>query len=220
MIERNVGCVLLLSAAVFGQVPVPSAWEGRVTGTLRGVRFDLPVSLELKPALPFEKNPFHLFVGTTEVKRVGDFGLMSAAEMGTGGSVKTYSQSRWGGIGIYDKTVARVPGRGNVTLQYLSMRQEGSVVTAALSETQADAAAAGNIFVGPNVSAAEASDVMRGVMEQMGPTEMFVFARGATLRLEFSPGGVTGSVAGQGGSVLGTSSPVAYRATLRARRVR
>ncbi len=219
MLYRTLSYALLFAGTVWGQPAVPSTWEGRATGSIRGVRFDIPVTIELKAALPWEKNPFHLFLGTISAKRVGDFGLMSANEVATGGPVKTYETGRYG-VGVYDRTVTQRAGRGNVTLQYLTVKVDGNAVTAVLTETQAEAAAAANVFTGPNVSAQEASDLMRGVMEQLGPTEMFVFARGASVRLQFGGDGLTGTVTGKGGSVLGTSSLVLYECALRAKRVK
>jgi hypothetical protein len=60
---------------------------------------------------------------------------------------------------------------------------------------------------------------MRGVMESMGPTEMFVFARGAVVKLRLGPDGLTGSVTGNGRTVLGNGSLGQLECALRARRV-
>ena len=209
--------VFMFSTVALGQPVVPSKWEGRATGEIHGSRFDVPVAIELRPPLEWEKNPFHLFVGTPSVEQIGAFGLVSATEMGTGGAYKVYSR---GNVGVYDRTVARSPGRGNVTLQYLSIEQTGNSVSAVLSNTQKESAAATNMFTGPNVSAMEASDLMRDVMRQLGETEMFTFAHGATVRLQFGATEVNGTISGVGRSVLNTSSDVPFRCSLSARRVK
>ncbi len=216
--HRTLLWILVSAGLAFSQPSTPSRWEGRATGSVAGERFDVPITIELSPPLPHEANPFHLFLGTSSVTRVGDLLLMSATQMGTGGSYKVYRTGRYG-VGVYDQTLARTTGDGNVTLQYMKVTPQGSSVTAVLTETQAAAAAAGNTFTGPNVSAQEASDLMRGVMEALGPTEIFALGRGATVRLDFGKDEVTGSVAGVGRSVLNTSSDVRYNCAIRARRV-
>ena len=209
--------VFLFSSAAFGQPIVPSRWEGRVTGEIHGKRFDMPVTIELSRSLPRENNPFHLFVGTPSVEQVGTFGLRSAIEMGTGRTYKVYDSRK---VGVYEHTVTRSPGRGNVTLQFLSIRQAGNIVSAVLTNTHKKSAAAANTFTGPNISTLEASDLMRDVLRQLGETEMFIFTQGASLRLQFGKTEVTGIISGAGSSVLGTSSNVQYRCSIRAQRVK
>ncbi|MGM0653878.1 MAG: hypothetical protein ACQETR_00920 [Thermodesulfobacteriota bacterium] len=205
------------STTAFGQPVVPSRWEGRVTGEIHGQRFNMPVTIELRQPLPWENNPFHLFVGTTAVEQVGAFGLTSAIEMGTGRTYKVYDGRK---VGVYDYTVARSPGRGNVTLQFFSIRQSGNTMSAVLTDAHKKEASAINIFTGPNVSAMEASDLMRGVLQQLGTTEMFTFGQGASIQLEFGHSEVIGVITGMGSSVLGTSPNVRYRCSIRARRVK
>lgn len=208
---------MLMAAAACAQPPVPSRWEGEVSGSIRGRTFRMPVNLELSAALPHEKNPFHLALTTASFNKIGDLLLASASSVGTGGPTREYTA---GPVGVYGTTTGRTPGSGNVTLQYFTLKVDGQQVTAELTETQAAAAASMNSFVGPNVSAEEASDLMRGVHEALGPTEIFVLGRGAVLRLRFAPDGVTGSFEGKGRSVLNTSSDVPLTFTLRARRVK
>ena len=209
--------IFVFSSAVFGQPIVPSRWEGRVIGEIHGKRFDMPATIELRRPLPWENNPFHLFVGTPSVEQVGAFGLRSAIEMGTGRTYKVYDSRK---VGVYDYTVTRIPGRGNVTLQFLSIRQAGKIVSAVLTNTHKQSAAAANTFTGPNISALEASDLMRDVLRQLGETEMFIFIQGASLRLQFGETEVTGIISGAGSSVLGTSTNVQYRCSIRAQRVK
>ena len=89
-----------------------------------------------------------------------------------------------------------------------------------LTETNAGAAAAINGFSGPNVSAQDASPVMRGVMEAIGNTEMFVFRKGATIRMSLEGGLPRGTAEGAGGCITNTSSEVAYACRFEAKRVK
>jgi len=207
----------LLAAVAQAQPPVPSVWEGEASGAIRGRAFRIPVVVELKAPLPHEANPIHFSITTPSFKQVGDLLLASASEMGTGHTGRVYDAPR---VGVYGYPVGRTAGRGNVTLQYFTVKLDGQRLTAVLTETQAAAAASLNSFVGPNVSAMEASELMRGVHEALGPTEIFAIGKGATVRLDFTPQGVAGLIEAKGRSVLNTSSDVGLQATLRARRVK
>jgi hypothetical protein len=179
----------------WAEVPVPSAWQGQITGQVHNTPFRLQVSIEIKSPLPFESNPVHIFVGAGNPSDIGHLFLASATQL------NTY--------------------RGTATLQYLSLSLQGDKLSAVLTDTHSAEAAKANGFSGPNVSAAEASDLMRDVLQNAwGPTEMFGFDRGATLSINFQGNTLSGSIQGAGGSYTGTSSQVHYRAEMTAARIK
>jgi hypothetical protein len=78
-----------------------------------------------------------------------------------------------------------------------------------------------NGFNGPNVSAEQASELMKGVLQRVwGPTEMFRFFVGATIDLNFDGNTLSGTVQGKGSSYTGTSSSVRYTGGIVATRIR
>jgi len=209
-------------SAPVGRPPVPSKWEGEASGVVYGREFRLPVFIELSAPIEYENNPFHLYFGTGEIESVGDVLLVSAASFSSAGFGPT---AVWGGrVGVYYKRATPHSARPIVrqqgaTLRYLTITMADARVKATLTDTNAAAAAVINGFTGPNVSAKEASDVMRGVMESFGPTEIFLFNQGAVLTLKFEGSAVSGEFEGQGRSATNTSSDVTYRCKFRAKRV-
>ena len=200
-VGRKAWMVCLMTAFVFfagniyAEVPVPSQWQGIIAGRVFNKTFRLPVTVEIKKTLPFERNPFHLFLGAGNPKNIGHLYLSSAMRFNT--------------------------SRGPATLQYLSMTLLGNQVKASLTNTHGSEAAKANGFSGPNVSAEQASPLMKGVLRNAwGPTEMFSFIRGATLFLHFQGNRLAGTLQGSGNSYTGTSSSVRYQARMAARRVR
>lgn len=199
---KRIVCVLfLMIVLVFftdnahGGGPIPSTWHGEIVGRVFNKVFRLPLTIEIRRPFPFERNPFHLFLGAGNPKNIGHIYLSSAMRFNT--------------------------SRGPATLQYLSLTLWGNQVKATLTETHSAEAAKANGFSGPNVSAAQASPLMRGVLRNAwGPTEMFSFSRGATLMLRFQGNRLSGTVQGTGSSYTGTSSSVVYQARMAARRVR
>ena len=186
---------LLISANLRAEVPIPSRWQGEIVGRVHNKTFRLPVTIEITRALPFEGNPFHLFLGAGNPKNVGHVYLASAMRFNT--------------------------SSGPATLRYLSISLRGNQLMARLTKTHGAEAAKANGFSGPNVSAAQASPLMRGVLRNAwGPTEMFAFSRGAALTLRFQRNQLFGTVQGTGSSYTGTSSSVTYQARMAARRAR
>ena len=200
--SKRLWCVIVLAtiflcfaANVQAEVPIPSNWQGEIVGRVFNKMFRLPVTIEIRRPLPFERNPFHLFVGAGNPKDIGHVYLASAMRFNT--------------------------SRGPATLRYLSVFLQGNRVRARLTKTHGAEAAKATGFSGPNVSAAQASPLMRGVLRNAwGPTEMFSFGRGATLMLRFQENRLSGTVQGTGSSYTGTSSSVVYQARMAARRVR
>ena len=179
----------------WAQMPVPSLWRGEISGQVHNAGFRLPVTVEIKPALPHEANPFHLFVGAGEPSQVGHVFLSSAMQFGT--------------------------SRGPATLQYLAVSMQGARLTANLTSDHRAEAAKANGFCGPNVSAEQASDLMKGVLrDAWGATEMFGFTVGARLTADLNANQLAGAIEGSGGSYTATSSAVPYRARFSATRVR
>lgn len=173
------------------QTPVPSSWEGEITGQVHNKSFRLPVTIELKKSLPHEKNPFHLFIGAGDPDDIGHVYLSSAIQF----------------------------GNDPVTLQYLTISMQGNRLQASLTDDHSSEAAKANGFSGPNVSAEEASDLMKDVLRSAwGNSEMFGFRVGATLTLNFNNNQLSGTIQGSGGSYTATSSQVRYQARLEARR--
>jgi hypothetical protein len=214
----------LLVSAVLAQPPVPSEWKGEAKGSIREKVFTLPVSIELKSPPKFDNNAFRFFIGSADMKRLGDFLVLSSAEVATGGTPVMWKWSeRVGAPGIYKQIGPASQAKlssGAAVLQYFTIQYEGAKMIARLAGANTASAAAANSFVGPNVSALEASAVMRGVMDSLGPTEVFIFGKGATVTLEFTPDAVTGVIAGEGRSVTNTSSGVHFHCRLTARRVK
>lgn len=188
--------IFVLSAAnVRAEVPVPSNWQGEIVGRVFNKVFRLPVTIEIRRPLPFERNPFHLFVGAGNPKDIGHVYLASAMRFNT--------------------------SHGPATLPYLSISVRGNEMRAKLTETHGAEAAKVNGFSGPNVSAGQASPLMRDVLRNAwGPTEMFGFSRGTMLTLRFQGNQLSGNLQGAGNSYTGTSSSVVYQARMAARRVR
>jgi hypothetical protein len=193
MIFRMLITILLLIATAKAEPVVPSTWEGSIKGSIRGRTFEIPISIELRLPMPYEHNPFHLSIGTTDLKRIGDIMLSSAGQFNT--------------------------STGRATLQYFEVVVSGSRVLARLTETNSSAAAAINIFMGPNISYEEASDLMKIVFEGR-QTELFAFLRGVVVDLQFGPDEVTGSISGEGRAATNTTSNVKYTCGLRARRAK
>jgi len=187
---------LLVSAGdVRAEIPIPSNWQGEIVGRVFNKVFRLPVTIEIRRPLPFERNPFHLFLGAGNPKDIGHLYLASAMRFNT--------------------------SRGPATLRYLSIFLQGNQLRARLTETHGAEAAKVNGFSGPNVSAVQASPLMRDVLRNAwGPTEMFGFSRGTMLTLRFQGNRLSGIVQGAGNSYTGTSSSVVYQARMAARRVR
>ncbi len=213
--------IILGTGIVQAQVPIPSKWEGKVTGRVYGIEFSLPITIEISSALPHEKNPFHLFIGSTSNANAGDLLLVSAMQVSTdGGGIKYGTGSA---MGVYTERQvphsSRQPSSGSALLQYFTIKLEGSQVTGVLTNVNRKEAATVNVFTGPNVSAREASELMRGVMESLGTTEIFTFLQGAELQMRFDGGVLNGNVSGKGRSVLNTSSDVSYTCRFQASRI-
>lgn len=184
-----------ISAKVWAGPPVPSQWQGEIVGQVQGQAFRLPVSIEFDRPLPYENNPLHIFIGTGNPSTVGNIFISSAMQ---------YSTSR-----------------GPATLQYLTIYLQGSRLQGRLTDSHTAEAAKANGFSGPNISAEQASDLMKDVLRNAwGPTEMFGFDVGTSLVVKFFGNELTGTIQGWGGSYTGTSSRVPYQAEFRARRVR
>jgi len=183
------------SPKIWADALVPSQWKGEIVGQVHGHSFRLPVSIEFSPPLPHENNPLHLFIGVGNPKAIGNIYISSAMRFST--------------------------SRGPATLQYFTIYIQGSRLQAKLTDHHGAEAAKGNGFTGPNVSAEQASDLMKDVLRNAwGATEMFGFDVGASLVIRFSGNELYGSIQGRGGSYTGTSSQVQYRAELRARRIK
>ncbi|MBW2094001.1 MAG: hypothetical protein JRI80_03860 [Deltaproteobacteria bacterium] len=199
---KRLWCVMSLMAALLvsagdvrAEIPIPSNWQGEIVGRVFNKVFRLPVTIEIRRPLPFERNPFHLFLGAGNPKDIGHLYLASAMRFNT--------------------------SRGPATLRYLSIFLQGNQLRARLTETHGAEAAKVNGFSGPNVSAVQASPLMRDVLRNAwGPTEMFGFSRGTMLTLRFQGNRLSGIVQGAGNSYTGTSSSVVYQARMAARRVR
>ena len=185
----------LVPTPCWPRVPVPSVWRGEIAGRVYNKVFRLPVTIEIKGALPYEKNPIHIFIGTRNPKDIGHLYLTSAQQFRT--------------------------SRGPVTLKYLSISLRGRRLQATLTNTHGGEAAKVNGFTGPNVSAEQASNLMKGILrDAWGPSEMFALRAGATLIINFYTDQLNGSIRASGTSYTDTSSVVNYGATIRARRVR
>ncbi|MGD9947872.1 MAG: hypothetical protein AB7U29_05260 [Desulfobulbus sp.] len=180
---------------LWAQIPVPSRWQGEISGEVHGVAFNLPISLELSPPIAGEQNPFHVFVGTGEADQVGNVYLSSAVRVNT--------------------------SQGPVTLQYLSVSAQDARFSVNLTQNHGAEAAKVNGFSGPNVSADQASNLMKDVLRSAwGASEMFGFTVGAEVEVEQRGNELVGSLAGSGRSYTGTSTDVIYRAQFKAVRVK
>lgn len=187
--------ILLTTAGAWAEIPVPSQWQGEITGQVHNTPFRLPVVIEFNRPLPYENNPLHIFVGAGDPNDMGHLYLSSALELNT--------------------------SRGPATLQYLTISMQGSQLQARLSDDHRAEAAKSNGFSGPNVSAEQASDLMKGVLRDvLGATEMFGFDIGATLAIHIDGSQLSGTIQGSGSSYTGTSSQVKYRANLTAMPIR
>ncbi|OEU62302.1 MAG: hypothetical protein BBJ57_05865 [Desulfobacterales bacterium PC51MH44] len=177
-------------------MPVPGEWRGQIAGQVYNRTFRLPVAIIIKKPLPFENNPLNIYIGAGDPnKDIGHIYLSSAQQFNT--------------------------TRGPVTLQYLSIAIRGSRLQGRLTDDHSGESAVLNGFNGPNVSAEEASELMKGILQQAwGPTEMFRFFVGTTIVLNFDGNTLSGSVQGEGGSYTGTSSSVRYTARIVATRIR
>ena len=185
----------LSATPMWAATPIPSQWRGEITGQVHNTKFRLPVSIEIKPPLPFENNPLNIFVGAGNPTDIGHLFLASAMKFNT--------------------------SRGPVTLQYLSISIRQTRLQARLTDHHGAEAAKGNGFSGPNVSAEQASDLMKDVLRNAwGSAEMFGFNVGATLVIDFSGNRLSGTVQGLGSSYTGTTSGVAYGARMTATRVK
>lgn len=180
------------------RIGVPSRWQGQIQGMVFNQPFRLPLIIDLQPPMRMERNPVHLFLGAGNDYQVGGLQLHSALSFAA-------------------------PSGGNVTLQYFNVGVRGSQLRAVLVNDQASAAAAINGFTGPNVTALTAPPVMRGVYESLGPTEIFIFAPGAEVTIQFNGNQLTGTVRGVASTSLVGIFPtpeVVYTATFSARQVR
>jgi hypothetical protein len=148
---------------------------------------------------------------------------VSAAQVGTGAATNNYKYDTGSAMGVYSERIIlhsnQQPSSDAALLQYMTISQNGALVTAVLSNINIKAAAAANLFTGPNISAMEASPVMRSVMEGLGSTEVFILQKGARLQMQFDKDFVNGIMEGSGRSVLNTSSDVVYTCRFQARRV-
>jgi hypothetical protein len=174
---------------------IPSQWRGEIRGQVDNQAFRLPLTIQFEKPKRFEDNPVNLFVGTGDCAQVGDLGLFSASEFSS-------------------------PVGGTVTLQYFSIKVEGSQLKAVLIDQHTAEAAAVNLFTGPNVSARQPG-IMRDVCASLGSTEIFAFLRGTELTINLlSAESLMGSAKGSGISVVCNSTDIPYQAELTAKRVR
>jgi hypothetical protein len=180
-------------------IPVPSAWSGLIEGAVGGVRFRLPVEIELARPLQEEANPLHLSIGAGDEGQVGNLLLRSAQDYATPYTGRT------------------------VTLQYLTLRatpERG--IRGVLTNDQSQAAAVLNAFTGPNTSVDSAPPVMREIQASLGPTEIYAFREGAVVVIKSDGSELVGTVIGNGHGMVNIfpSPDVEYRATFRARKHR
>jgi hypothetical protein len=178
-------------------VAVPSVWRGTISGQVAGRNFSLPLTMELKPPLEGENNPVHFFLGDSTSERVGGLILTSSQQYTT-----PYTS-------------------GTATLQYMSVRIGQGRLQAVLRDSHRKEAAAVNGFTAPNLSAENASPLMKGVLESLGRTEMFAFKPGAVVDVQFRGNSLQGTVQGTGSSYMSVHSTpdAAYRARFNATRV-
>jgi hypothetical protein len=181
--------------SVEGESLAPSQWEGEISGNIENQPFHLPVTVELGKPIAGEKNPVHLFIGAGEPSRdLGHVLLMSANQL--------------------------QKGKSKTTIQYLAVKREGNRILATMTDSGQAEAAAINGFTGPNVSAQQASDLMRDVLQSAwGETEIFSFLTGTSAELTISGESLSGTLLGSGVSFTGTSR-AEYSATLNAKRVK
>ncbi len=188
------GC-LLTPQNLFAGGLIPSTWQGEIRGRVHNENFRLPLTIEIRQPLPYEKNPMHICVATDKPDDIGHVFLSSAQQLST--------------------------SRGPVTLQYFFVSLSGSRMHAGLVDDHRAEAAVINGFSGPNVSAEQASDLMQGILEDAwGATEMFRFDVGATLVITFFENRLSGTLKGSGRSYTNTSSSVNYFADINAKRLR
>lgn len=179
----------------WAQFQVPGRWQGEILGQVHGMAFQLPVTIELSPSIEGERNPFHVFIGGGETNQPGQVSVTSALRINT--------------------------ANGPVTLQYLSVVVRNDRFSASLTQTHGAEAAKINGFSGPNVSAEQASNLMKDVLRSAwGAAEMFGFAAGMQIEVEQQGNLLQGTIAGHGSSYTGTSGDVGYQARFKAQRVR
>ncbi len=185
----------LVPGIVWAGIPIPSVWKGQIAGTVYNRSFSLPVIIEIKQALPHENNPLHIYVGTDNPQDIGHLYLTSALQFKA--------------------------SNGLVTLNYLAISVKGQRLQARLINTHGSEAAKANGFTGPNVSAEQASNLMKGILrDAWGPSEMFGLKVGATLFLNFQGNQLYGAIKGFGSSYTATSSDIQYVGNIRATRIR
>lgn len=158
-------------------VPVPSLWNGHFEGQVGSATFSMPVSIEFSRPLPYEENPFHVFIGIGQTGQVGSASLVSAQQFST--------------------------SSGYVTLQYFSVLTQGSRIAARLIDIHNSEAAVINIFTAPNLSAQYAPPVMRGIYGSLGTSEMFYMKAGANFVIQRNGNQLSGEVQGMGASLAG-----------------
>ncbi|MDD2466423.1 MAG: hypothetical protein PHI97_20680 [Desulfobulbus sp.] len=179
----------------WAQFPVPSQWQGEISGQVHGTFFRIPVTLALSSPISGEQNPFHVFIGAGETDQFGHVTLSSAIQVNT--------------------------RHGLVTLKYLSVTTQDTRFSAHLTQDHTTEAAKINGFSGPNVSAAEVSTLMKDVLRNAwGSSEMFGFSVGTRLVAEQRGHELWGTLAGSGRSCTGTSSEVFYQAQFKAVRMK
>lgn len=157
-------------------------WEGQISGQVFKQPFRLPIVIEFSNPLRGERNPVHLAISVSDDYTVGGIILSSAQQFAT--------------------------SSGNVTLQYFNIQTNGSQMRAVLANTHGAEAAMLNGFVAPNVTAMTAPPVMRGVYSALGETEMFAFASGAEVRIQFNGNRLSGRIYGTGGTSLAGIFPL------------
>jgi hypothetical protein len=104
-------------------IPIPSTWQGEITGQIHNQRFTLPVVIVLKPPISYEQNPLHLMIGSDPADAIGSLMLISALSFNT--------------------------SSGNVTLQYLSVQVQENQIIATLNNQHTQESAAANQFTAP-----------------------------------------------------------------------
>lgn len=154
------------------KVPVPSDWKGQIKGEVYGQSFTLPFRIEITRRLRKERNPFHLFAGTS-----------SQPSNDVGSSLLTSAQ----------RYLTPITGRKAI-LRYLQVTANGGTIRAKLVNTHQDEAAVINGFTAPNVCLSVYTPFECVIP---GP-ELFAFHKGATVELRISGRQMRGSLVGTG----------------------
>jgi hypothetical protein len=116
--------ISLVSSSAYAQnIPIPSTWQGEITGQIYNQTFTLPVVIVLKQPISYEQNPLYLMIGSDPAEAVGSLMLVSAMSFNT--------------------------SSGNVTLQYLSVQVRGNQIVATLNNQHIQESAAANQFTAP-----------------------------------------------------------------------